>query len=93
LKSTQLLANIDIRQLLKRSSNAFPAVNPLHTGLVKECQDVLLLSSKIVKAALVKPFIKIKSSLDDNVLNNYRSVSNLMFLFKIRKTAIAFRPN
>ena len=32
----------DIRQLLKRSSNAFCAVDPMPTWLVKDCLDVLI---------------------------------------------------
>ena len=32
----------DIRQLLNRSSNAFRAVDPIPTWLVKDCLDVLI---------------------------------------------------
>ena len=62
----------DIRQLLKKSSNAFCAVHPKPTWLLKDCLDVLispitnivnkLLSlgafPRSMKAALVKPLIK-----------------------------------
>ena len=32
----------DVRQLLKKSSNAFCAVDPMPTWLVKDCLDVLI---------------------------------------------------
>ena len=62
----------DIRQLLKRSSNNFFAVDPMATSLVKDCLDVLInpitnivnkslslgVFPKSVKATLVKPLIK-----------------------------------
>jgi len=64
-------AETDIRQLLKRSSNAFCAVDPMPTWLVKDCLDVLIspvtnvvnkslylgVFQKSAKAALVKPLI------------------------------------
>jgi len=82
----------DIRQLLKRSSNAFCAVDPMPTWLVKDYLDVLIISitnmvntslslgvfPRFMKAALVKPLI-INHSLDCNCLNNCRPVSNLIF--------------
>jgi len=82
----------DIRQLLKRSSNTFCAVDPISTWVVKDCLDVLRSSiTNIVntslsrgvfpiskKAAIVKPLIK-KHCINCNILNNYRPVSNLTF--------------
>jgi len=64
----------DIRQLLKRSPNAFCAVGHMTTWLVNYCLDVLIspipnivnksLSlgaiPRLMKAALVKPLIKNK---------------------------------
>jgi len=91
----------EIKQLLKRSSNAFCEADPMPTWFVKECQDVLIgpiakivntsLSSGVfplsMKAALVKPLIK-RHNLDCNVLKNYWSVSNLSFLSKIIERAV-----
>ena len=62
----------DIRQLLNRSSNAFCAVDPVPTQLVKDYLDVLIspityivntslslgVFARSTKAALVKPLIK-----------------------------------
>jgi len=62
----------DIRQLLKKSSNAFCAVDPMPTWLVKDCLYVLInpitnivnkslslgVFPRSMKAALVKPLIK-----------------------------------
>jgi len=45
-----------------------------------------------MKPALVKPLIK-KHSMDCNILNNYRPVSNLTFLSKVIKRAVAFHLN
>ena len=42
-----------------------------------------------MKAALVKPLIK-KHTIDCNILNNYRPVSNLTFLSKVIEKAVAF---
>ena len=78
------------------TSAATSELDPIPTSLFCEHLDLLLpsitrllnesLSSGIVptdfKTALVKPLLK-KSSLDPNVLNNYRPISNLPFLSKI----------
>jgi len=62
----------DIRQLLNRSPNAFCAVDPMPTWLVKDCLDVLIspitniinkslslgVFPRSMKAALVKPLIQ-----------------------------------
>ena len=72
---------------------------------MKECMDVLIsLMTKIVnkslsmgvfprskEAVLIKPLIK--NSLDCNILNNYRSVSNVTFLSKFIKRGVAFHLN
>jgi len=77
----------NIKQLLKRSFNAFCVVDPMPTWLVKDCLDDLIspirnivnkslflgVFPRSMKAALVKPLIK----------NNYRPVSNLTFLSKV----------
>ena len=40
----ELCKETDIRQLLKKSSNAFCAVDPMPTWLVKDCLHVLISS-------------------------------------------------
>ena len=45
-----------------------------------------------MKAALVKPLIK-KNTMDCNILNNYRPVSNLTFVSKVIEKAVAFHLN
>ena len=86
----------DIRQLLTRSSNAFRAVDPMPTWLVKDCLDILInpiinivnkslslyVFPRSTKAALVKPLIK-NHTMDCTILNNYRHVSNLTFYLKL----------
>ena len=98
-----LTAN-EIRELIRRTSNAFCAIDPVPTWFVKERQDILIkLMTKIVnmsflkgvfprsmKTALVKLLIK-KSSSDCNILNNYRPISNLPFLSKLIERAVAIR--
>jgi len=45
-----------------------------------------------MKAALVKPLIK-NHTVDCNILNNYRSVSNVTFLSTVTERAVAFHLN
>ena len=45
-----------------------------------------------MKAALVKPLIK-KHTMEYNILNNYRPVSNLTFVSKVIEKAVAFHLN
>ena len=68
----QPFTETDIRQLLKKSSNAFCAVDLMPTWLVRECLNVLINSitnivnkslsldvfPRSMKAAIVKPLIK-----------------------------------
>jgi len=102
----ELFTETDIRQLLKRSSSAFCAVDPMPTQLVKDFLDVLIntitnivntsLSQGVflrsMKAAIVKPLIQ-KHTMDCNILNNYRSVWNLTFLSKVIERAVACHLN
>ena len=47
-----------------------------------------------MKAAFLKPLINLKKhSMDCNILNNYRSVSNFTFLSKVIERAVAFHLN
>ena len=71
-------------------------LDPLPTWLLKECIDELLpLVTSIInasletcyvpqdfKGALIRPLLK-KTSLDPDILKNYRPVSNLPFISKV----------
>jgi len=73
---------------------------------VKDCLDVLIntitnivnkslslgVFPRPMKAALVKPLIK-NHTMDCNILNNYRPVSNLIFLSDVIEKAVAFYLN
>ena len=96
----------DIRQLLKKSSNDFCAIYPMATWLVKYCLDILInpitnivnkslslgVFPRSMKAAHIKPLIT-NHTMDCNILNNYRPVSNLTFLSKVLEKAVAFNLN
>jgi len=84
----------EIRKVIIKSSDATCFLDPMPTRLIKGQIDILLPTiTKIVneslssglfptdmkKNNLVKPILK-KPSLDSEVLNNYRSISNLQFL-------------
>ena len=85
-----------VRKLITESAKASCDLDPLPTPLLYEHLDSLLptitrvlndsLSSGSVppdfKTALIKPLLK-KSSLNPNILKNYRPISNLPFLSKI----------
>ena len=93
----------DIRELLKRSPNAICAVGPMPAWLLKDCLEVLIspitnivneslslgVFPRSMKAAFVKPLIK-NHTLDCDILNNYRPVSNLTFLSKVIKNGSCF---
>jgi len=96
----------EIKKLFSKSSNAFCDLDPMPTYLVKEHQNILIAPiSKMIndslsmgvfphsmKIAHVKPLIK-KHNLDQNVLKNYRPVSNLSFVSKLIERAVAIRLN
>ena len=46
-----------------------------------------------MKAALVKPLVKKQPTMDCNILNNYRPVSNLTLLSKVREKTVVFHLN
>jgi hypothetical protein len=85
-----------VRELTMKSAKTFCDIDPIPTTLLYEHIDTLLptitrllnqsLTTGIVpqdfKTAVVKPLLK-KSTLDPNVLKNYRPISNLSFLSKI----------
>ena len=96
----------NIRHLLKRSSTAFNAVDPIPTWLVKDSLDILIspitnvvnkslslgIFQRSMKPALVKPLIK-NHRMYCYILNNYRPVSNITFLSKVIERAVAFHLN
>ena len=88
----------DIRQLVKKSSNAFCAVDPMPTWLVNPITNIVNKSLSVgvfprsKKAALVKPLMK-NHTMDCNILNNYRPVSKLTFLSKVIEKAVVFHLN
>ena len=81
---------------MKQPSNAFCALDPMPTSLVKDCLDVLIrpitnivnkslslgVFPRSMKAALVKVLIK-NHTMDCNILNNYRPVEILHFYLKL----------
>ncbi|KAK7092145.1 hypothetical protein V1264_009742 [Littorina saxatilis] len=85
-----------VRKLIVKSAKTSCDLDPLPTPLLCDHLDILLptitrilnesLSTGTVpsdfKKAVIKPLLK-KSSLDPNVLKNYRPISNLPFLSKI----------
>ena len=96
----------EIQCIIAASPNKQCALDPFPTGLVKFCKDYLTpiimqivnksLSTgeftQVFKNALVTPLLK-KRTLDENVLNNYRPVSNLAFISKITEKVVASRLN
>ena len=95
-----------MRRLVLSASCKSSDLDPLPTGLVKDCIDVLVtLIVSIVnlplsegcfptyfKSVLVSPLLK-KSTLNRDYMKNYRPVSNLSFLSKILEKVVASRLN
>ena len=92
----QQVSEQDVRKIISKSNPTSCPLDPIPTPLFVECLDELLPTlTHIVneslrsgcfpspfKCAVVKPLLK-KPTLDQNVLKNYRPVSNLSFLSKI----------
>ena len=86
----------DVRKTILHSKPTTCILDPIPTPLLKEFLDPLLpIITKLLndslcsgvfpenfKSAIVKPLLK-KSTLDQNILKNYRPVSNLPFFSKI----------
>lgn len=95
------ISETDLRSIIIRSKPTTCPTDPIPTPLFMECLDQLLpavtsivndsLSSGIFptqsKTAIVKPLLK-KAGLDQNVLKNFRPVSNLSFLSKVMEKAV-----
>ena len=96
----------EVRHLIQLVPFKSSDLDPIPTGLVKDCIDILVtLITSIVnlslsegsfpshfKSALVSPLLK-KSTLDKDNLKNYRPVSNLSFLSKVLEKFVAIRLN
>ena len=96
----------EIQCIIAASPNKQCAVDPFPTGLVKSCTTILtpiiieMLNKSLssgefpqnVKNALVTPLLK-KRTLDEEILNNHRPVSNLAFVLKIIEKVVASRLN
>ena len=96
----------DLFKILKSSPSTSCYLDPIPMSLVKECADILITPiTKIVnysikegsfpncfKMAYVTPLQK-KSSLDRNILKNYRPVSNLSFISKLIEKVVAKQLN
>ena len=92
----------DLKKIILKAPTKSCQLDPIPTKIVKECVEPLLptfvkilntsLGSGTVpslfKKAIVTPLIK-KHSLDQNVLKNYRPVSNLPFLSKILEKVVS----
>ena len=94
----------EVLAIIRRSSNKSCSLDPVPTGLLKQCLGPLLpvlthilqesLTTGVVpsslKTARVIPTLK-KPSLDKDELSNYRPVSNLPFLSKVMEKAVLAR--
>lgn len=94
----------EIRKIIQKSPLKSCELDPLPTFLLKECIETLLpiittivnksITESYVPAtfrkAVVRPLLK-KPGLDQNVLKNYRPVSNLPFVSKILEKVVANR--
>lgn len=99
-----LTTETEVRKLIMRSAPKSCELDPIPTHILKQSIDVLLpiittiinksLSESSVpssfKEAVVRPLLK-KQGLDNEVLKNYRPVSNLSFLSKILEKVVNAR--
>jgi hypothetical protein len=94
----------EVQKLVMSAPTKSCNIDPIPTWLLKECLPALLpVLTKLVnaslttaemptnlKAAIVTPLLK-KSTLDPDVLKNYRPVSNLTFVSKLIERVVAKR--
>jgi len=94
----------EIISIIKKSSKASCSLDPIPTSLLRnvlpslapaitEIVNSVLVSGEFpndLKSAIVQPLLK-KSSLDSEILKNFRPVSNLSFLSKVIEKVIASR--
>ena len=97
----ELLTDAQVLKYINNSSCKTCDLDPIPTQLLKDCIDVILpyltsifnhsLSNGLVpqsfKHAIVKPLLK-KPGLDENILKNFRPVSNLNFLSKVLEKVV-----
>ena len=86
----------EVKRIIQMSPNKSCEIDPMPTWLLKMClEELLSIFTKIInmslesayvllsfKGARIRPLLK-KPGLDQNLLNNYRPVSNLLFISKI----------
>jgi hypothetical protein len=94
----------EVRKIILKAPSKSCELDPLPTHLLKQCLDTLapvitrLVNMSLVessvpstfKKAVARPLLK-KPSLDKEVLNNYRPVSNLPFISKVVERVVATR--
>ena len=100
------VTDAEVRRLVLSAPCKSSDLDPLPTGLVKDCIDVLVTPIVSIvnlslsegcfpthfKSALVSPLLK-KPTLNRDDMKNYRPVSNLSFLSKILEKVVASRLN
>ena len=100
-RSFHSVSEQEVRKIITSSKPTTCSLDPIPTPLLVEFLDQLLptittlINNSLLsgffpdsfKTAVVKPLLK-KSSLDPNVLKNYRPVSNLSFLSKVLEKVI-----
>ena len=100
------VTDAEVRRLVLSAPCKSSDLDPLPTGLVKDCIDVLIMPIVSIvnlslsegcfpthfKSALVSPLLK-KPTLYRDDMKNYQPVSNLSFLSKILEKVVASRLN
>ena len=96
--------NAEVKKIIQTSASKSCELDPMPTSLLKSCLNELLpILTKIVnlsmesavvpisfKKSYVRPLLK-KTSLDQNMLKNYRPVSNLPFISKVLEKVVSVR--
>ena len=102
LSSFDLVSEQHIEKLITTSANKSCSLDPIPTFILKDCLDVLLTPITCLinyslqegavpddfKLAHVTPLLK-KATLDKNMQNDYRPVSNLSFVSKLVEKVVA----
>ena len=98
------VTSVDVLQLIHKLASKSCGLDPIPTSLLKEHAVALvptitnivnlsLLTGEVpaeLKQAVVSPLLK-KSSLDPNILKNYRPVSNLIYVLKLLEKVVAIQ--
>jgi hypothetical protein len=93
----------ELCKLLSKSSSKSCPLDPAPTWLIKQCPAIVPILCKVInnslssgivpaslKHALITPALK-KSTLDRNLLKNYRPISNLPFVAKLTERVVSKR--